>query len=67
MVFLGLIALCSLGLGGALAFVGKSVPDFIVATGSGSLSALGTLLARTGSEGVRIENDSQDPVPTVEV
>ncbi len=48
--FLGVIALAALGLGGYLAAVGREVPDFIIGTTAGSLSAIGALLAKTSSE-----------------
>lgn len=62
-VFLGLLGLASLIIGGLLANQEKGVPDFIVATGSGALAALGTLLARTGTESVTIDNQPDNPVP----
>lgn len=56
-LFLGSLALVSLG--GVIYLVAqdKSIPDVLVATVSGSLAALGAILAKTGSDdsGVNVE------------
>lgn len=62
-VFLGLVALAALGLGGALAFAEKPVPDFVIGMGAGALAALGPLLARGGAGSVEISNTPSNPVP----
>lgn len=56
-LFLGALALVSLG--GVIYLVGvdKSIPDVLVATVAGSLSALGAILAKTsGDTGVTVES-----------
>jgi len=66
-VFLGLIAVLCVAGGFALSFVGKDIPEAMVGIGSAALGSLATLLARTGSDSVTIDNNDTDPVPTVEV
>lgn len=68
--FLGLVVLFGMGIGGYLAIDDKSVPDFIVATTSGAIGALGAMLAKTSSwsepQNVTVQNSPADPVPVAE-
>lgn len=66
--FLGLAILFGMGIGGYLAIFDKGVPDFIVATTSGAIGALGAMLAKTssGSLPVVVNNAADDPVPVAE-
>jgi hypothetical protein len=67
---LGLAVLFGMGIGGYLAIDGKAVPDFIIATTSGAIGALASLLAQTSSNQepapVNVVNDADDPVAVVE-
>lgn len=66
--FLGLVVLFGMAIGGYLAIDDKNVPDFIVATTSGAIGALGAMLAKTssGTTPVTVENVAADPVPVAE-
>lgn len=65
--FLGLAVLAGMAIGAVLALDERAVPDFIVATTSAAIGALGALLARTStndtSTPVHITNAAVDPVP----
>lgn len=69
-VFLGLTVLAGMAIGAVLAIDERAVPDFIVATTSAAIGALGALLSRTStsdtSTPVHITNVSADPVPVEE-
>lgn len=69
-VFLGLVVLFGMAIGGYLAIDAKGVPDFIVATTSGAIGALGAMLAKTSSSSepqqVVVNNPANDPVPVAE-
>lgn len=67
--FLGLVVLFGMAIGGYLAIDAKNVPDFIVATTSGAIGALGAVLAKTssGTQPVIVENVANNPVPTTDV
>jgi hypothetical protein len=66
-IFLGIAVLLGIALGGYLAANDHNVPDFIVATVSGALGALGALLASTRNSDeptpVNVVNAAVDPVP----
>ena len=66
--FLGLVVLFGMAIGGYLAIDSKNVPDFIVATTSGAIGALGAVLAKTSSgvQNVTVANTPGDPVPVAE-
>lgn len=49
-VFLGVVTLAGVVLGGYLAATHNAVPDFIIATTSGALGALAGILAKTNSD-----------------
>lgn len=70
-VFLGLVVLFGMAIGGYLAIDDKGVPDFIVATTSGAIGALGAMLAKTSSSNepqqVVVNNATSDPVPVADV
>jgi hypothetical protein len=65
-VFLGAAVILSLAGGFYLAAKAVTVPDYLIAIGSGSLGALGALLARTDNR-VTIDQKDNDPVPVAEV
>lgn len=67
--FLGLVVLFGMGIGGYLAVFDKGVPDFIIATTSGAIGALASLLAKTstGAQEVVVNNANTDPVPVADV
>lgn len=69
--FLGLVVLFGMAIGGYLAIDDKGVPDFIVATTSGAIGALGAMLAKTSSwtepQNVTVSNPTSDPIPTTDV
>ena len=64
-MFLGVAVLGSLAGGFFLAAQGVTVPDYLIALGSGALGALGALLARTDNR-VTVANNDDDPVPVAE-
>lgn len=67
-VFLGIGMLASLGLGGYLAAVGRTVPDFVISLGSGAIGALGAVLARTSTdEPQQVVGPAGGPVAVEEV
>lgn len=70
-VFLGLVVLFGMAIGGYLAIDDKGVPDFIVATTSGAIGALGAMLAKTSASNepqtVTVNNAANDPVPVADV
>lgn len=69
--FLGLVVLFGMAIGGYLAIDTKAVPDFIIATTSGAIGALASLLAKTSSSNepqqVVVNNATSDPVPVADV
>ena len=69
-VFLGLVVLFGMAIGGYLAIDDKGVPDFIVATTSGAIGALGAMLAKTSASNepqqVVVNNAPNEPVPVAE-
>lgn len=71
LVALGLLIICGIVVLGALWLTdhGKSVPDALIAIGSGALGSVGTLLV-TSHPGtatpVQVVNQPNDPVPTSE-
>lgn len=66
--FLGLVVLFGMGIGGYLAVFDKGVPDFIVATTSAAIGALGAMLAKTstGAQDVQVVNEPAEAVPVAE-
>lgn len=65
---LGLVVLFGMGIGGFLAIDDKNVPDFIIATTSGAIGAIASLLSKTssGAQPVEVVNVAADPVPVAE-
>lgn len=66
--FLGTVALVCIGGVIALSFVGKTVPDSLIALGSSAVGAIGGILAKTGTEPTEttVVNTSAQPVPTTD-
>lgn len=68
--FLGLVVLFGMAIGGYLAIDSKAVPDFIIATTSGAIGALASLLAKTSAshepQAVTVTNNVAEPVPVAE-
>lgn len=65
-VILGLVAVGALLAGSVLAYQGKPIPDFIVATLGAAVGAVGSLLAKTSldsTQDVQVVNEPGDPVP----
>lgn len=64
LLFAGLTVLAAMGGGIALAFFDRTLPDALIALGSGALGLLsGAALDTRGRQDVRVVNDSGDPVP----
>ena len=67
---LGLVG-CVVVVGGiVLAMSDRGIPDALIAIGAGAISAVGSILARTGGDGptpVTVTNVASDPVPVADV
>lgn len=66
---LGLVVLFGMGIGGYLAIDDKNVPDFIIATTSGAIGAIASLLSKTssGPTPVQVVNEPAEAVPVADV
>lgn len=64
LLFAGLTVLAAMGGGIALAFYDRTLPDALIALGSGALGLLsGAALDTRGRQDVRVVNTPGDPVP----
>lgn len=64
LLFAGLTVLAAMGGGIALAFYDRTLPDALIALGSGALGLLsGAALDTRGRQDVRVVNAPGDPVP----
>lgn len=67
LAFAGLTVLAAMVGGIALAYSDRTLPDALIALGSGALGLLAGAMMPTGRQEVVIRQPANDPVPTVEL